>query len=75
MKLSPTWRKVHRRFSFNALGWSAAGLAGWQVLPAEFRAYIGTELAVWVLGLLLVSGMVGSVLYQPSVTGEKPPQE
>lgn len=72
MKLSPTWRRVWRRFSFNALGWSLAGLAGWKTaLPQEFKDYIGTEAAVWALGILLVLGMVGSVIDQPSTRTTK----
>lgn len=71
MKLSPTWRRAWRRFSFQALGWSLAGIAGWQALPQEFKDYIGTGLAVWALGILLVLGMIGSVIDQPSTRTSK----
>lgn len=74
MKLSPSWRRAWRRFSFQALGWSLAGIAGWQALPQEFKDYIGTGLAVWALGVLLVFGMVGSVIDQPSTRTPKDPK-
>lgn len=74
MKLSPEWRRVWRRFSFNALGWAAAGIGAWQsgAVPQEFKDYIGTPLAVWALMGLLVLGMVGSVIDQP---GTRTPQK
>lgn len=65
MKLSPHWRRVWRRFSFQALGWAAAGIAGWQTLPQDMKDYIGTPVAVWALAVLLLLGMVGSVIDQP----------
>lgn len=74
MRLSPSWRRAWRRFSFQALGWSLAGIAGWQALPQEFKDYIGTGLAVWALGVLLVFGMIGSVIDQPSTRTPKDPK-
>lgn len=71
MKISPEWRRVWRRFSFNALGWALAGIAGWQTAPQEFKDVIGPERAVWALGILLVLGMVGSVIDQPKVRTPK----
>lgn len=71
MKLSPEWRRAWRRFSFQSLGWSLAGLAAWPNLPDNFREYIGPERAVWALGILLVLGMVGSVIDQPKTRTPK----
>lgn len=72
MKLSPDVRRVWRRFSFQAMGWAVGGLLAWPNLPPEFREYIGTEIAVWALGALLLLGMVGSCIDQPST--KVPPQ-
>lgn len=68
MKLSPEWRRVWRRFSFNAMGWAAAGIGAWNsgAVPQEWKDYIGTPVAVWTLVGLLVLGMFGSVIDQPS---------
>lgn len=66
MKLSPDVRRVWKRFSFQAMGWAVGGLVAWPGLPAEFKEYIGTEVAVWALGVLLVLGMIGSCIDQPS---------
>lgn len=67
LKLSPHWRRVWRRISFQAMGWAVAGIGGWQaVVPQDFKDYIGAGLAVWVLGALLAIGMAGSVIDQPN---------
>ncbi len=71
MKLSPNVRRVWRRFSFQALSWSLAGLAAWPNLPQEFRDVIGARAAVWALGVLLALGMVGSCLDQPKTRNPK----
>jgi hypothetical protein len=65
MKLSPHWRRAWRRFSFQSLGWSLAGLAAWPNLPADLKAEIPPQVAVWALGLLLALGLIGSVIDQP----------
>lgn len=74
MKLSPDVRRVWRRFSFQAMGWAVGGLLAWPNMPAEFQAYIGPKVAVWALGILLVLGMIGSCLDQPSTKVPKDPQ-
>ena len=75
MKLSPDVRRVWRRFSFQAMGWAVAGLTAWPNLPPELQAQISPRFAVWVLGALLVAGMVGSCIDQPKTRVPKPPQE
>lgn len=74
MKLSPDVRRVWRRFSFQSLGWSAAGLATWQQLPEDLKSLINPRYAVWALGALLVVGLVGSVIDQPKTRVPKDPK-
>ena len=71
MKLSPDVRRVWRRFSFQALGWSFAGLAAWPSIPAEFRDVIGAQRAVYGLGALLLLGLIGSCIDQPKTRAPK----
>lgn len=75
LRLSPDVKRVWRRFSFNALGWAAAGLAAWPNLPQSFQDYIGVRNAVWALGILLVAGMVGSCIDQPKTRNPQPPKD
>ena len=65
VRLSPHWRRVWRRLSFQSLSWSLAGLTGWQSLPEDLKTEISPRLAVWVLGGLLLFGLAGSVVDQP----------
>ena len=74
MKLSPHWRRAWRRFSVQALGWSLAGLDAWPNLPADLKAEIPPQVAVWALGALLALGLIGSVIDQPKTRAPRPPE-
>lgn len=67
MKLSPDVRRVGRRFSFQAMGWGLAFLGWWASDTApDLKATIGTTGALAIIAFLLVAGMVGSCIDQPS---------
>jgi len=69
MKLSPTWRRAWRRFSVQAMGW-ALGFMGWWALDAhpKWKALITEPGGLAIVALLMVAGIVGSLIDQPSVT-------
>lgn len=72
IKLSPDVRRVWRRFSFNAMGWGLAFLAWWVSDAApDLKATIGTKNAMYIIGGLLVAGMVGSCIDQPKARAPK----
>lgn len=73
VKLSPTWRRVWRRYSFNAMGWGLGFLAWWESDAApDLKAAIGVQGALLILAALLALGMVGSVLDQPKTRNPEP---
>lgn len=66
MKLSPDVRRVWRRFSFQAMGWSLGFIAWWQsdAMPA-WKLVIGDRWAVGIVAVLLLAGMLGACVDQP----------
>lgn len=75
MKLSPTWKRAWRRYSFNAMGWGLAFLAWWQSgIAPDLKGAIGVNGALLIIGSLLVLGMIGSVVDQPKTREPKEPQ-
>ena len=74
MKLSPTWRRAWRRFSVQAMGWALAFIGWWQSnVSPDLKAVITPAGALGIIAVLLLAGIAGSVIDQPSVT--RPPEQ
>ena len=67
MRLIPNWRQAWLMFSVQVPALNAAFLATWAALPDKFQDALPLP---WVLGIaiaLLVLGVVGRLIDQPSV--------
>jgi hypothetical protein len=70
MKLHKDWKRVWRRFSFQALGWGVAMLTGYSAIPEDLQQVINTKLYMAGVALLLLIGMVGSCIEQPKARSD-----
>lgn len=67
MKLSPNAKHVWKRYSFNAMGWAVVFLGWWESpVGMDLKAAMGVKVALAIIAILLISGMIGSVIDQPS---------
>lgn len=75
MKLSPTWRRAWRRFSVQAMGWALMFIGWWQADAApDIKAIITPAGGLAIVSCLLVAGIIGSIIDQPSVTTPQKPR-
>jgi hypothetical protein len=68
-RIVPNWRSRLTDYSTIMLGLSAAIVAAWSTLPADWMAHLPTEWVAKGTGLLSLAGLVGKFLTQPG--GEK----
>ena len=75
MKLVDNWRSLWRAFSMQAMGY-AVTFIGWWVTPVgdDLKAAITVHGALAILAVLIVAGMIGRAIDQPSVTARPPEQ-
>ncbi len=71
MKLHKDWKKVWKRISVQCMTY-ALGFLGWWHAPGadDFKAVIGTKVALFIVVFLLIAGIVGSAIEQPKVRSD-----
>lgn len=67
MTLIPNWRQAWRMFSVQAQAIALAILGAWQVLPEDLKAQLPHNLVYWLAMGLMVLGIIGRLVHQPSV--------
>lgn len=68
MKLIRNWRKVWRMFSVQAMAVATAVQGTWVLIPDEMKATLPEFMIQGVTMTLLVLGIVGRLVVQPSVS-------
>jgi hypothetical protein len=71
-RLIPNWRRAWRMFSMQAMGWGAAMLTGWPLIPDDLRATVDPALYMRIAAALLVAGMFGRLIHQPKADSAPP---
>lgn len=71
MNLIPNWRRAWRMLSVQIPAINAAFIATWASIPAKFQDAYPLPWALATVLVLLVLGIVGRLIAQPSVTAEK----
>ncbi len=71
-KLIPNWKKAWRMFSVQAQVLAMALLGTWQVMPEDLKTQLPPGTVFYLSMALLVAGVVGRLIVQPST---EPPQE
>lgn len=66
MKLIPNWRHAWRMFSVQAMAIAAAIQAAWPTIPGDLKSAIPANVVHWVSLVLLVAGIAGRLVQQPS---------
>ena len=64
-RVIPNWRSRLTDYSTVALALSAAIIALWSTLPADWLAFLPTKLVAQGTGLISLFGLVGKFLQQP----------
>jgi hypothetical protein len=67
MKLIPEAKKAWRMFSVQAQALAFAILGAWQVLPEDLKARLPEAMVFWLAMGLMVAGIFGRLVDQPSV--------
>ena len=67
MTLIPNIKQAWKMFSIQAQTINAALLVSWQSLPASFQTILPVEYLIVIAVVLLLLGMVGRVIQQPSI--------
>jgi hypothetical protein len=71
MKLHKDWKRAWRRISVQCMTYALAFLGWWQSdVGDDFKAVIGTKVALLIIVCLLIAGIVGSAIEQPKVRSE-----
>src|SRR5690606_27863590 len=70
MKLVPQWRKALRMFSVQAMVLTGAVQGAWVALPAEMKASVSDDWMRYTTIALMVAGVIGRLVVQPTVSGE-----
>jgi len=70
MKIIPEWRKAHRMLSVQCMTLASSLLVTWEVLPNDLKASIPQPWVRYGAIALLVLGVVGRLVKQPSVSGK-----
>ena len=74
MKLVDNWRSLWRAFSMQAMVAATAVLGAWQILPDDLKATLPPWVATAAASTLLVLGIIGRMVDQPSITARPPEQ-
>jgi hypothetical protein len=74
MKLIPEAKRAWRMFSVQSMAWGTAMLAGWPAIPADLQTTISPVWYMRVVAFLLVAGILGRLIDQPTVKAPEPPQ-
>lgn len=67
MQLIPNWRQAWRMFSVQAQAVALAVMGAWQVMPDDLRGRVPAWAVLTVAMVLLVAGIIGRLIDQPSV--------
>ena len=68
-QLIPQWRRSLRMFSVQAMVLAGAIQGAWVALPAEMRASVSDDWLRYITITLMVAGVVGRLVVQPTVSG------
>lgn len=71
MTLIPNIKQTWKMFSIQAQTINAALLVSWQSLPATFQTILPVQYLIIIAVALLLLGIVGRVIQQPSVDDTK----
>ena len=66
VRLIPNWRRAWRMLSIQAQTAALAVIGGWQAMPDDMRAVIPAGVVFSIAMGLLVAGIVGRLIDQPS---------
>ena len=67
MKLIPEARRAWRMFSVQAQALALALLGAWQAVPDDIKTTLPPSLGYWVAMGLMVLGIAGRLIQQPTV--------
>lgn len=67
MNLVPEWRNALRMFSVQAMVLAGAVQAAWVSVPPEWQAQVPSDWLRWGTMVLMVLGVAGRLIDQPSV--------
>src|SRR5690606_27869589 len=70
MKLVPQWRKALRMFSVQAMVLAGAIQGAWVAIPGDLKASISDDWMRYITIALMVAGVIGRLVVQPTVSGE-----
>lgn len=73
MELIHNWRKAYRMLSVQAMSLAAALQGAWVYIPDDMKTHIPANLITGVTVALLVLGIIGRMVKQPT-TDTTPPQ-
>ena len=68
-RLIPQWRRCVRMFSVQAMVIAGAIQGAWVALPSEMKAMVSDDWLRWITIVLMVAGVIGRLVKQPSVSG------
>lgn len=69
-KLIPQWKRCLRMFSVQAMVLAGAIQGAWVALPPEMKASISDDWMRYITIALMVAGVIGRLVVQPTVSGE-----
>jgi len=69
-KLIPEWKRSLRMFSVQAMVLAGAIQGAWVALPPEMKASVSDDWMRYITIALMVAGVVGRLVVQPTVSGE-----
>jgi hypothetical protein len=67
MKLIPEIKSAWKMFSIQAQTLALAILGAWTTIPPELKSNLPPDLVYWMAMGLMVAGIVGRLIQQPSV--------
>lgn len=70
MKLIPQWKRCLRMFSVQAMVLAGAIQGAWVAIPDDLKASISDDWMRYITIALMVAGVIGRLVAQPTVSGE-----
>lgn len=70
MKLIPQWKRCLRMFSVQAMTLAGAMQGAWVAIPGDLKASISDDWMRYITIALMVAGVIGRLVVQPTVSGE-----